>query len=169
MKHFLTLILRYIIGQKGRSLLAVAGLVTAVALISACLLYTSAVAVVCLLFLGLILLQTHYAWTRLHHVLTERNLALLGNLLELYPEELRPEAEAEIVRAFTREAEAAAQEAGQAAAAAYGYSRDLPLSTTPLLQSRYFHSIAATAALGALLLAALLFAIYLASARTYRA
>jgi len=35
MKHFLTLILRYIIGQKGRSLLAVAGLVTAVALISA--------------------------------------------------------------------------------------------------------------------------------------
>jgi signal transduction histidine kinase len=129
---------------------------------------TMAVAVVCLLFLGLILLQTHYAWTRLHHELTERNLALLGNLLELYPEELRPEAEAEIVRAFTREAEAAAQEAGQAAAAAYGYSRDLPLSTTPLLQSRYFHSIAATAALGALLLAALLFAIYLASARTYR-
>ena len=35
MKHLLTLIPRYITGQKGRSLLAVAGLVTAVALISA--------------------------------------------------------------------------------------------------------------------------------------
>ena len=74
---------------------------------------TMAVAAVCLLFLGLILLQTHYAWTLLHHELTERNLALLGNLLELYPEELRPEAEAVIVRAFTREAEAAALKAGR--------------------------------------------------------
>ena len=46
--------------------------------------------------------------------------------------------------------------------------RDRPLSITPLLQSRYFHSIAATTALGALLLAALLFAVYLVSARTYR-
>ncbi len=128
----------------------------------------AAVAAVCLLFLGLSLLQAHFSWTGLKSDLTDRDLALLGSLLELYPEELRSEAEATTVRAFTREAEAGALEAGQAAAAAYGYSSDLPFSASPLLQRRYLSSLTATAGLGALLLAALLGAVYLASIRTYR-
>jgi signal transduction histidine kinase len=128
----------------------------------------AAVTAVILVFLCLSLLITHFTWTRLKNSVTESNLALLGSLLEAYPGELDPEARAAVIRSFTREPGAGNLAAGQAAAAAYGYTRELPFSANPILNRWYLTSLGTVAGLGALLFLGLLGAVYLVSDRTYR-
>lgn len=128
----------------------------------------TAVAITCLMFQALMLIQTQYVWYTFNTELTKRNIALLGNLLEIYPEGLSSKAEVLVIQAFTREASAEDVQRGQALASGYGYTVDLPLNSTPLLSKWYTWSFTASVGLGLALLLALFITIYIISDRNYR-
>ncbi len=84
-------------------------------------------------------------WARFNTAVMRRDAALIGSLMAA-----RPEAAAEIITAFTKEPDAAAEEAGLRAAARYGWDARLPPQANRLLSGPLAEAAALAAALIAL-------------------
>lgn len=126
----------------------------------------AAISVIVLVFLVLLAAGTYYAWDRARAAVTERNLGLLGSLLQAHPE-LSPQEAGRIIQAFTLTADPSALDAGRELAAKYGYTGELSLSSTPVLGRGAVWSLALCAGLGLLMMICLLGAVYSSGDKTY--
>lgn len=125
------------------------------------------IVIIALIGFGLLLAGISFSWNRANTAITERNLALLGGLIKANPE-LGEEDIGQMVLAFTRETGPGDLDFGREISGRYGYSREMPLSTVPVLGRWHSWSLAVTAGLGFFLLLALAGAVYISFDGTYR-